>query len=239
MADIAGYDTEPLGGSDSLAGADSALRQRGAPGRRKSHAIELFILGELMDGPHHGYLLRDILSRMLGPYRQISWAAIYPLLHQLEEDALIEPLPAAPATPAAAPGAPGARGEEPSTGRQRRVVRITAAGRQRLLALMLAHGAHTTEYHDLFTIKLLYLRHLPPHQQQAILEHGLGYLQRQSTHLRHVFTAQSTSAYLPAEQRQAIVRMMRFRLASVEAEARWVTDELVRLKEPTTTLTAP
>jgi DNA-binding PadR family transcriptional regulator len=55
----------------------------------RSGAFELFVLGELMDGVYHGSPLVDILARMLGPYRQISWAAIYPLIHRLERQGFI------------------------------------------------------------------------------------------------------------------------------------------------------
>ena len=52
---------------------------------------ELFVLGELMDGPHHGYLLREILGRLLGPFRHISCGVLYPLIRQLEREGLIVP----------------------------------------------------------------------------------------------------------------------------------------------------
>ena len=50
---------------------------------------ELFVLGELMDGPHHGYKLREILSNLFGPFRQISWGMLYPLIRQLEREGLL------------------------------------------------------------------------------------------------------------------------------------------------------
>ena len=74
---------------------------------------ELFILGELMDQPMHGYLLREIINLAIGPLRQMSWGALYPLLRRLEADALIEQSPE-----------PSGSGDRP-----RKIYRITSAGR--------------------------------------------------------------------------------------------------------------
>lgn len=209
----------PFGGDITRAeGAPTASEVADAPpenGRHRSTAFELFILGELMDGPHHGYLLRDILARMLGPHRRISWAAIYPLIHQMERDGYIERDPASRRVDAFTPRES-----------RRRLLRITAPGRGRFFALMRAADAYTADYRETFTIKLLYLRFLAPDEQRSQLEHGRGYLDAQVRHLRHVFSAASTTAPLPPEQRAAIFTMMRFRLTGAEAELRWVDDQL-------------
>jgi len=226
---MAGYHIDN-GGAEALSEADAAPHQESANGRHKSIAFELFILGELMDGPHHGYLLRDILTRMLGPYRQISWAAIYPLIHRLEREGLIAPEP----RDGQAPKLEQAPDRATPSGRQRHRFHITASGRQRFYALMLAPGVPNAEYRELFAIKLSYLRFLTSDQQRAILAHCTGYLARQRDHLSHVFTPQSTTAHLPHDQREQIFRMMRFRLASVEAELRWAEEELARLGEGAT-----
>lgn len=54
---------------------------------------ELFILGELMNNPMHGYLLHQILNGIVGPTRKVSWGAIYPLIHGMLADGLIEQVP--------------------------------------------------------------------------------------------------------------------------------------------------
>jgi DNA-binding PadR family transcriptional regulator len=226
---MARYHSDTVG-AKPLGEADAAPRQENANGRYKSIAFELFILGELMDGPHHGYLLRDILTRMLGPYRQISWAAIYPLIHRLEREGSIAREP----RDGLAPNLEQVPDRATPSGRQRHRFHITASGSQRFYALMLAPGEPNAEYRELFTIKLSYLRLLAPDQQRAIVAHCAGYLARQRDHLRHVFTAQSTTAHLPDDQREQIFRMMRFRLASVEAELRWAEEELARLGEGAT-----
>jgi DNA-binding PadR family transcriptional regulator len=189
-----------------------------------SVAVELFILGELMDGVYHGYLLRDILTRMLGPYRQISWAAIYPLIHRLERQGFI--------TQEGKEDQASSSSEEAQLlGRQRHAYGITESGRKRFSALLTQPGRRNAGYRELFAIKLLYLNYLTSVQQRALLVECLEYLARQRDHLRHVFTAQSTTSTLPDIQREQIFRMIRFRLASVEAEIRWLEEEMTYLEQ--------
>jgi DNA-binding PadR family transcriptional regulator len=188
----------------------------------RSGAFELFILGELMDGVYHGYLLRDILTRMLGPYRQISWAAIYPLIHRLERQGFITRYEEAQTEP---------RGEDAQpSGRQRNAYAITYTGRERFHDLLTEPGRRNAGYRELFAIKLLYLNHLTPEQRRSLFAECREYLTRQRDHLRHVFTAQSTTATLPDIQREQIFRMMRFRLAGVEAELHWLEEEVANQK---------
>ena len=54
----------------------------------RSSMLELAILGELQH-PLHGYELRKLLSRNLGPLRRLSFGSLYPALHRLEERGLI------------------------------------------------------------------------------------------------------------------------------------------------------
>src|SRR5260370_41725657 len=50
---------------------------------------ELIILGTLMGGPFHGYLIVKIMQNVLGPYGKLSKGRLYPLLQQLEEGGVI------------------------------------------------------------------------------------------------------------------------------------------------------
>src|SRR5712692_6508552 len=109
---------------------------------RKSLIYELFVLGELMDGPHHGYQLHEILSDLLGPFRQISWGVLYNLIRQLERGVI--------------------------SSRQRKQYAITATGRERFYALMLEQGDYSAEYRELFLVKLNNFDHLSPKQQLTV-----------------------------------------------------------------------
>jgi len=122
-------------------------------------------------------------------------------------------------------------GRQPQGRPPPRRYRLTEAGRRRFLALLRAADEYTADYPELFTVKLLYMQFLAPEQRRAFLAHGLGYFTRLRDHIQHVFTAQSTTAHLPPEQREAIWRMNRFRLASAGAQARWIEEELARLAE--------
>src|SRR5260370_28993690 len=50
---------------------------------------ELIILGTLMVGPFHGYLIAKIMQNILGPYGKLSAGRLYPLLTKLEEAVLL------------------------------------------------------------------------------------------------------------------------------------------------------
>ena len=50
---------------------------------------ELFILSKLMHRPMHGYLIHAILNSAVGPFRQVSWGTLYPLMKKLENSGLI------------------------------------------------------------------------------------------------------------------------------------------------------
>src|SRR5258708_1995482 len=135
--------------SDSLGEDDKTLlplQNEQESGRaRKSLIYELFVLGELMDEPHHGYQLREILSNLLGPFRQISWGVLYPLIRQLELEGLL----ASDAETNAEDS--GARA---SGSRQRKQYRLTETGRERFYTLMLERGDYNADYPELFTVKL-------------------------------------------------------------------------------------
>jgi len=50
---------------------------------------ELFILSELMEKPRNGYNLKNILQKILGIERKISFGVIYPQLERLETNGYI------------------------------------------------------------------------------------------------------------------------------------------------------
>src|SRR5437773_1420635 len=108
-------------------------------GARRGKLYELVILGELIGGPHHGYLLREILGKIFGPFRQMSWGALYPLIHRLEQQGLIAPAPSDVTSQ-------GKRG-------QRNLYQITRAGRERFHALMVEAVPYSSYDPDSFLAK--------------------------------------------------------------------------------------
>jgi DNA-binding PadR family transcriptional regulator len=191
-----------------------------AGGEYQNHAFAVFVLGELMDAPHPGYKLREILSRLLGPYHPINWVTLHPVILHLEQEGYIEQVPTGELK----------RWGERSADRQQ-FYAITDVGRQRFHTLMVTPEDYTLDYRESFIIKLLYLRFLSPREQFAILAHCLEYLRRERAHRQHVFSAQSTTAALPADQREPIFRMTRFCLTGTQAEIEWVEEEMAQIKE--------
>src|SRR6476646_9016633 len=122
---------------------------------------ELFVLGELLNKPVHGYLLNQIVQKAIGPIRQMSWGALYPLLRRLEQQGLIRR------------EASGGEGGE----REKKIYRITPAGEARFRQLMAEPGAYDADYPDLFTLKMSKFQHVDRDVQMAIVQHYRGYVQ--------------------------------------------------------------
>src|SRR5215471_12613063 len=183
--------------SDSSPGSDDiTLPIENKPGpARKAPMYELFVLGELMDGPHYGYLLRDILGRLLGPFRQISWGVLYPLIRHLEREGLIV-LDEKTGT---------GKSESIQGNQQRRQYRLTSAGQRRFLALMLETGDYTADYPERFLIKLNNLDHLTRKQQLTILWHYREYLQVEQKYLQEGQRSIADGTHLIPEDQRAHV----------------------------------
>lgn len=180
---------------------------------RKSSIYELFVLGELMDEPHHGYQLREILSNLLGPFRQISWGVLYPLIRQLEREKLL------------VSDTEVEEGEHAST-RQRKQYSITPAGQERFYALMSGQDDYGADYRELFTVKLNNFDHLSRQQQLTILRHYQGHLQTENLYLQKGQQHASTHLGIPDNQRAHILRVIAFRRSGLQGEIHWVVSEI-------------
>jgi DNA-binding PadR family transcriptional regulator len=189
---------------------------------RKSIIYELFVLGELMDEPHHGYQLREILSNLLGPFRQISWGVLYPLIRQLEREKLL-------VSDTEVASEEGKRGTASS--RQRKQYSITPTGQERFYTLMLARDDYAADYRELFTIKLNNFDHLSRKQQLILLQHYQGYLQIEDTYLQKGQQRVSTDPGIPDNQRAHILRTISFRRSSVESEIRWIASQIINVEK--------
>jgi DNA-binding PadR family transcriptional regulator len=211
--------------SDSSPGGnDGPLSIKSKPGSvtaRKAPIYELFVLGELMDGPHYGYLLRDILGRLLGPFRQMSWGVLYPLIRQLEREGLIVPDEKSEA----------GRSKSIKGNQQRKQYRITEAGQRRFLALMLETGDYTADYPELFLIKLNNLDHLTREQQLTLLWHYREYLQIEKKYLQESQgNISDGTRFIPEDQRAHVLDVIGFRLSGIQAEVDWVARKIARLE---------
>lgn len=198
---------------------ETFISQRPTQSRaRRGRIYELFVLGELIGGPHHGYLLHEILGKVLGPFRKASWGALYPLIHRLEKEGLI------------VPDAQAKRGDAEGRRSRRYLYRITKAGRERFQALMLEPVPYEAYDTDLFIGKLGYFDHITIEEQKAILQHHLGYLQAQVDYIREAVRQVMAIVDIPLQERQRIQWVNEFRLTRLEAEITWVKQALADLK---------
>src|SRR2546421_4683386 len=129
---------------------------------------ELIILGTLMVGPFHGYLIAKILQNVTGPYGKISAGRLYPLLTKLEEGGLIVAEPISEQQKRQQ----SRRSHIPS-----RHYRITEAGRKRLHDLMMDTTSYLGDYQRVFLQKVAYFSFLQPEERLQLIEHYRGYCQ--------------------------------------------------------------
>jgi DNA-binding PadR family transcriptional regulator len=193
-------------------------------GAHKRTMYELFVLGELLDGPHHGYQLREILSRLLGPFRQISWGILYPLIRQLEREGLLT---------SESEGTTTGREKAGASGRVRKPYAITSSGRQRFYALMEEQGEYHAEYRELFIIKLNNFDYLSAQQQLNILWQYRSFLQAEDLYLSGGQQRVLTNPHLLDEHRTHILRIIRFRQSSIQGEMPWIEEQIQRLEAET------
>jgi DNA-binding PadR family transcriptional regulator len=189
-------------------------------GARKQQMYQLFVLGCLMDRPVHGYMLRDYLSNILGPFRQISWGALYPLIRQLERDGLI----------ALDMQGEGGQCNAEASGRQRKRYRITDAGRERFLAMMLEPDEYTVDTPELFLIKLIHFKYVSSELQIAVLQHYLGYLRmvENYTQMQQRRKENNQESHKDIDFTY-ILRGISLRLHGVQAQLQWVEQEIARV----------
>ncbi len=192
----------------------STRRDAGAAGAgpRRGRVYELFVLGELTAGPHHGYLLHAILGKILGPFRQVSWGALFPLIHRLSQDGLI----------AAVPQKPAGKGK----GHERILYRITPAGRRRFRALMLENVPYAAYDTDVFISRLGYFDHIDAQRQTEILEYHRGFLQAQDDTMRDGLRRVMEELEIPEAERARIKWVTEFRLRRIQTELDWVGEAL-------------
>ncbi len=196
-------------------------RRRATASPHRSDIYELAVLGELMGGPHHGYLLREILNRELGPFRQVSWGALYPLMHDLERQGFIELVDSSGAE---------ARQETPNK-RQRNLYRITQAGQERFQMLMLAPYEYNADTPVLFLVKLIHFGHVPPAARLAILHDYRGYLQMLIDYAQQGERYIIRHPYIPESERPHILSALRYRLSGAQGQLQWIDAEIARLAE--------
>jgi DNA-binding PadR family transcriptional regulator len=197
--------------------------------RRRGHnpIYELFVLGELMVQPMYGYWLHEVVNHVLGPFHQLSWGTLYPLIRRLEQEGL--------ATSETEQKHGLFHHGTHTQAQARRVYRITEAGRERFFDLMLAPGEYCRAYPDLFTIKLTRFGFLTPEQRLRVLRDYRGYL----SHLRGYWQggqrefsdASLEEKAISESERPFILHLFDYHLHTLDAEISWIDAQIARLTE--------
>ncbi|TDF94804.1 PadR family transcriptional regulator [Paenibacillus piri] len=174
---------------------------------------ELFVLGELMTGEKHGYILQEILKRTGGPGRQISSGTLYPLLSRLVESGLIH-----------------LRLEEESEGgRPRKIYEITEVGRDRFQQLMEQPLESTTDTDRLVHFKMVYFQYVAKNVRLACLEQYLNHLQTAWTYVDKFESQLKRLKPSPDMQRIQLLRVFEHRKHVGAADMEWVSKEIERI----------
>jgi DNA-binding PadR family transcriptional regulator len=183
---------------------------------------EFIVLALLMAGPMHGYGIRQIVNRMIGPNRSVAWGPLYTTLRKLQEAGLIEAAP--DETPYIDTGE--YRGGPPS-----KHYRLTDAGRARFHQLIAVPREPEPEYDFLFGIKLARFRHVTPAERLALLRDYHEYCQSHLAHLAESSRAVATHEHMAPEDRHWILTSMDRWRAIWSADANWIERQLHLLEE--------
>jgi DNA-binding PadR family transcriptional regulator len=171
----------------------------------------------------YGYGLHEVVNKALGPFHQLSWGTLYPLIRRLEQGGL--------ATSETEQKHGRFFHESRTQAQARRVYRITEAGRQRFFALMLEPGEYCRACPDLFAIKLTKFGFLTPEQRLLVLQHYRGYL----SHLRNYWqSGQNKVSGIPGitdSERPFILQLFDYHLHTLDAEISWLDGQIARLTE--------
>ncbi|WP_028534298.1 PadR family transcriptional regulator [Paludibacterium yongneupense] len=171
--------------------------------------LETLILGFLNEADMHGYELKLRLSALASHYRKISDGSLYPALQRLLAAGRIEPAPSAGAD-----------------ARKRTTYRLTAAGREQLLATLARPGEHDISDRNRFFGLLNFLHYLPLGAQRAILR-------RRRHFLDHPQPFNPPAHSVPTLFRAGMLTMAH---ATRRAEIEWLEHALSTLGEEQETL---
>lgn len=204
-------------GNTSVETATSATRTAG--GRQPNPMYELFVLGELMVQPLHGYLLHEIVNMILGPFHRLSWGTLYPLIRRLEQEGLI--------TSATEKQREGLFQAE--RGPARKVYTLTETGRARFFALVLEPGDYNPDYPNLFAMKFTKFGYLTPAQRLAVLEHYRTFLLTLRDHYRTLGSQVVHNPEIMEIERPYILRLLDGRVGTLEQELTWLDSQITEM----------
>lgn len=174
---------------------------------------EFLILGNLARGAKHGYLIARIINDMMGPFRCVSWGALYPVLKKLVGEGLIRV------------------GDTPDgDGRTRTVYVITDAGRDVLHDLLMNTDKHLAQYDWLFAHKVSFFPFLTPDERMYLCRHYAIHAQQNIDHQVH--ERKDLESRFPPELREeyldSIFLVIDHNIAHWRGELTWAQELIAR-----------
>jgi DNA-binding PadR family transcriptional regulator len=174
----------------------------------KTTAVTPVVLGLLSLGPRSGYDIKTVVDRSTRFFWAASYGQIYPELKRLEEEGLVE-------------------GEDqPSGGRNRRVYRLTAAGREALHDWLLGSTV-TIELRDESLLRLFFADALPYDEALMLLEG------RKRGHEEYLEVLRAIQALPGGPDPTYVDLVLRWGIDFNEWGARWCEEQLERLRAKT------
>jgi DNA-binding PadR family transcriptional regulator len=172
--------------------------------------IEVVVLGLLHDGPLHGYeLLARFQARSMGSWLQIGRASVYQTLRRLESQGLVV-----------------GRSQEGREGPDRRVYRITGAGRRRLQEGLGERFGRREPFETEAGTAFGFLHLLPPGEAKAALE---AREQALRDHLAAIAGERDRSGAEPAPARAVADALLERQRMLADAELAWIRSSKARL----------
>lgn len=164
--------------------------------------VEVVVLGLLAEGPRYGYeLLERFRERAMGSWVEIGRASVYQALRRLE-----------------AAGAITGRQQEGTEGPDRRVYRITSAGRARLRAGLRERASEARPYASEAALALGFLHLLTPAEaSRAVEARGAALSAR-----RERLAAERERLSLRDPAGALAARMLELQGSLAETEQRWL-----------------
>ena len=181
---------------------------------KRGDALELAVLGLLLEAPMHGYELRKRVTGLLGWGRVLSYGSLYPCLKQMLRDGLI----CEDTAHLASTGTPGGGTSTARGGRRGKIVyQLTADGKERFASLVSATGPSAWE-DDNFGVHFAFFAATTAETRIRILE---GRRSRLEERLEGVRTSLARSR---ERLDSYTLELQRHGLESVEREVRWLTE---------------
>jgi DNA-binding PadR family transcriptional regulator len=175
---------------------------------------EFLVLGRLANAPMHGYMIAKVIDKIMGPFRQVQWGALYPVLNRLERDGLIR----------------AEEAELETDGRTRKVYAITEAGRERLHTLLMETERHQGEYDMIFCLKVGLFSHLTSEERMYLARHYAVYAQQNLAHMErtHCSLAEGSEHGLVPAHAANIRDVIDHRIKYWRQERAWAEELIAR-----------